>query len=233
MDYSSYNVSRYLPSIDEARKQGKRTFEAISSLFGSKDVSAKILEIGCASGSFLRVLQDKGYTNVKGIDIDQKLADHGRDEFGVNIEVSDWHTYLTNINECFDIIVAMDVFEHLSHNEVVNTLIATKQKLSPYGKLIMRVPNPSCPLVLPTYCGDLTHRLLATSELITHLLRTAGFIGPIEFKETQPHNIFKLLAYLITHKVIVKPIISLLHYHFYGEIPHLITRNIYCCAANE
>lgn len=233
MNYSLYNVSRYLPGLGEAHEQGNRTMAAISCFFDAKDVSAKILEIGCASGSFLKVLQDKGFYDVKGIDIDQKLASHGRDVLGVNIEVADWNSYITNTSECFDFIFALDVLEHLSPNEVESVLHATRQKLSPHGKLIMRVPNPLCPLVLPTFCGDLTHKFLVTAELIAHMLRTAGFTGPIEFKETRPHNIYKLIVYLCVHNVLIKPALSLLHYHFYGEMPSLITRNIYCCAVSH
>lgn len=233
MNYSLYNVSRYLPTVDEAREQGNRTLEAIACFFYSVNTSAKILEIGCASGSFLKVLRDKGFANVKGIDIDQKLVSHGRDVLGVDIEIADWSTYITNSNERFDIIVALDVLEHLSPTDVEGILNETRQKLSPHGKLILRVPNPSCPFVLPTFCGDLTHKLLVTAELITHMLRAAGFSGTIEFKETIPHNIYKRIAFMILHNLFVKPLIYILHYHFYGEKPALITRNIYCCAARN
>ncbi|MDD2733275.1 MAG: class I SAM-dependent methyltransferase [Desulfuromonadaceae bacterium] len=219
--------------MDEAREQGNRTLEAVSCFFSATNTSAKILEIGCASGSFLKILRDKGFSDVKGVDIDQQLASHGRDILGVNIAVSDWYTYITNTNECFDIIIALDVLEHLSPTEVELILKTTCQKLTTRGKLIMRVPNPSCPFVLPTFYGDLNHTLLVSAELLEHMLRTSGFTGAIQFKETQPHNIFKKIAYLIVHYLFVKPLISILHYHFYGEKPALITRNIYCCATRS
>ena len=233
MNYSAYNSSRYLPSVNEAQEQGNRTLEAISCFFDATDVSANILEIGCASGSFLKVLRDKGFTDVKGIDIDQKLVSHGCDVLEVDIEVADWAAYIFNTNKCFDLIIALDVLEHLSPSDVESILKTTAQKLAPHGKLILRLPNPACPFVLPTFCGDLTHKLLITKELLAHLLLVAGFTGSLTFKETRPHNIYKRIVYQIVHKLFIKPLISILHYHFYGEKPALITRNIYCCAVRD
>lgn len=229
MNYSSYNVTRYLPTVEEAREQGNRTLEAISIFFDVSDASANILEIGCASGSFLKVLRDKGFTNAKGIDIDQELASYGRTALGVNIEVAEWDSYLSENNEVYDIIIALDVLEHIKPTDIESVLKTTFMKLSPKGKLIVRAPNPECPLVLPTYCGDITHKSLITAELLEHLLRQAGFNGSILFKETVPYNKFKCFGYLLLHLLFIKPLLNLIHYHFYGSFPRLITRNYYCC----
>lgn len=233
MDYSSYDASRYLPEVDEASDHGMRTLAALSSFFDITNKSQNVLEVGCASGSFLKVLQSLGFSSLKGIDIDKELVLYGQKVLGVNIEANDWFTYLSNTSENYDLIIALDVFEHLTPDEAQQVLKMSYQRLSPNGKLIMRMPNPACPFVLPTFCGDLTHRLLATDDLIRHLLRVAGFSGVIKFKETYPYAKYKKFIYLILHKMFIKPMVTLFHYHFYGAKPGPITRNMYCCAERD
>ena len=63
MKYSSYNSSRYLPSLSGSNEIGGRTFDAISCFFNASNKSLKVLEIGCASGSFLKTLLDKQFYN--------------------------------------------------------------------------------------------------------------------------------------------------------------------------
>ena len=230
MEYASYDNARYLPSVQGALEQGTRTLAAISGYFDISDTSQKVLEIGCASGSFLWFLKERGFAAVRGIDIDPDLVRHGREVLGVNVERADWLNFIGNDRGSYDVILALDVFEHLSPREVEAVLAKTCQRLTPRGRLIMRMPNAECPFVLATFCGDLTHKILATPGLIKHLLVKAGFLGAITFKETLPQNRWKRYIYLIMHHLLIKPIITLLHFHFYGSRPSLITRNVYCCA---
>ncbi len=230
MNYSSYNTSRYLPSLSESSELGKRTLDAISCFFNTSDKTLKVLEVGCASGSFLKTLQNKQFENVQGIDLDRELVSHGKTVLGVNVVVADWNTFMLEDGEKFDLIVALDVLEHIAPSDLPELLKNTHKRLSSRGKLILRTPNPDCPFVLPTFCGDLTHKTLITSELITFLLREANFNGAIKIKETVPHNKFKRYIYNIMHYIIIKPIISIFHFHFYGEFPKCITRNIYVSA---
>jgi len=230
MNYSSYNSSRYLPSLSESVELGKRTLGAISCFFNTSDKTLNILEVGCASGSFLKTLQMKQFENVQGIDLDLELVSHGKQVLGVNVVVADWNTFMLEENGKFDLIIALDVLEHIAPSDLNELLKNTRKRLSSRGKLILRIPNPECPFVLPTFCGDLTHKTLITSELITFLLKEANFKGPIIIKETAPHNKFKRYIYYIMHYLIIKPIISIFHFHFYGEFPKCITRNIYVSA---
>ncbi len=233
MDYSLYDKERYLPTAAEALDQGNRTLEAISGFFDSSDTSQRVLEIGCASGSFLKILQEKRFALVKGIDIDTELISHGREVLGVSIQAADWSSYVSTSVETYDLIVALDVIEHISPMEIEDILRKTCSRLASGGKLIMRLPNPACPFVLPTFCGDLTHKLLITTELLEHLLEKSGFGGAITFKETRPHQKIKRFMYFILHYLFIRPVIVLFYYDFYGRRPGPITRNVYCCASKS
>lgn len=231
MDYSAYDRARYLPTAAEATEQGNRTLKAISCFFDHEDTTLSVLEIGCASGSFLKVLQKNGFSLAKGIDIDPALTSHGRELLGVRIQTADWSSYVSTPGELYDLIVVLDVIEHISSSEIEDILKKTCERLTSRGKLILRMPNPACPFVLPTFCGDLTHKLLITAELLEHLLRKSGFTGEITFQETRPHHKVKRFVYSLLHYGIIRPLIVLFHYHFYGARPGPITRNIYCCAS--
>ncbi|MFA5832068.1 MAG: class I SAM-dependent methyltransferase [Bacteroidota bacterium] len=230
MNYSKYDASRYLPNTSEAITQGLRTLNSISVFFDINDKLQNVLEIGCASGSFLKVLKENGIKAVKGIDVDNELVKHGQNVLGVNITVSDWSSYVSQCVEKYDVIIALDVIEHINPSEIQDLIMNTNKILKPNGKLILRMPNPDCPFVLPTYFGDLTHKTLMTPDLFKYVLTEANFNGQIIFKETIPQNTMKKIIYIFLHYLFVKPLISALHFHFYGKLPKYITRNVYCCA---
>jgi hypothetical protein len=130
----------------------------------------------------------------------------------------------------FDVIVALDVVEHISPGDCGEVLEMTRSRLKSGGRLILRTPNADCPLVLPTYHGDLTHKTLFSHDLTEHISREAGFKGPIEFWETALYRRVKRAIYLLLHKSMVRPSLRLLYYHFYNRFSRVITRNMYCAA---
>jgi 2-polyprenyl-3-methyl-5-hydroxy-6-metoxy-1,4-benzoquinol methylase len=230
MKYASYDSSRYLPNLPDSIELGEEILASISSFFKISDTSLKILEIGCASGSLLKVLQMRKFENILGIDLDKELILHGKNILGVNVLNADWNSFMLEEGPQFDLIIALDVLEHISPFDLSEILINTNKRLSSNGKLILRMPNADCPFVLPTYYGDLTHKTLLTPKHIHFLLKESNYKGKITIKETVPNNKIKRLIYLIMHYLFVKPIISIFHYHFYGKLPKCITRNMYVCA---
>ena len=230
MKYSLYDSSRYLPTMEESIELGNSILKATSIFFNSSDKSLKILEIGCASGSFLKVLNMNKFENVLGIDLDAELVTHGKNFLGVNIINTDWNTFMLEEGDNFDLIIALDVLEHIRPCDLSELLLNTHNRLTTKGKLILRIPNADCPFVLPTYFGDITHKTLLTPKLISFLLKEANFNGKILISETVPSNRTKRFFYYLTHYIFVKPIIGLFHFHFYGKFPKCITRNMYVCA---
>jgi SAM-dependent methyltransferase len=229
MDYGAHDPVRYRPSLDQALPQGRRGLRAISAwLPGGRQTP--VLEVGCGAGNLLAALQESGYTHASGVDSEPDLIDHARKVIGVAVTEGDWLSYLQAADIAYGSVIALDVIEHLTPDIVEDTLRATRLKLRPDGNLILRLPNARCPFVLPMFSGDLTHRLLIAPDLLTHLLRNAGFTGRIEYRETYPDRWWKRVIFTITHRLIVKPLLSALYFHFYQQFPRVLTRNIYCCA---
>jgi SAM-dependent methyltransferase len=229
MDYRVHDPVRYKPSREQALAQGRRGLSAISRwLPAPRDTP--LLEVGCGAGNLLAALQQAGYSNVSGIDSEPDLIEHARNVVEAEVSEGSWLSYFQGTGASYGSVIALDVIEHLSPETVEATLRATRSRLRPDGRLILRLPNARCPFVLPTFYGDLTHRLLMAPDLLQHLLRNAGFTGEIVFAETRPHSLWKRVIFTIVHRAFVKPLFSILYFHFYQQFPGVLTRNIYCCA---
>lgn len=72
----------------------------------------KILDIGCSGGALLKVLIDKGYTDVWGVDISHRSIERAQSLGIKNVVVRD--AVETGFsNESFDIVIASDTLEHI------------------------------------------------------------------------------------------------------------------------
>lgn len=98
-----------------------------------------VLEIGCHTGYFSRVLMERGY-QVLGIEIDDEAARVAK-HAGVPVicgNVEDSSSILP-INKTFDVILLMDVIEHLRNP--LDVLKGLKSALDTHGRLIITGPN--------------------------------------------------------------------------------------------
>lgn len=110
--------------------------EAIVSLMERFPREARILEVGCAGGILLRTLQEKGYSQVFGVDISKEAIELCRRR-GVNhVSVMDGESLA--FDKKFDIIILSDVLEHIKNEkEVIHGL---QRSLISGGKVICFVP---------------------------------------------------------------------------------------------
>lgn len=98
--------------------------------------SAKILDIGCGSGSFIKVLKDMGYKNISGTDMDPDelfLKD-------VPFRKADFNNVFPYKDKEFDMIFSLEVIEHLENPwKFVEEI---QRILKPNGYCILTTPNP-------------------------------------------------------------------------------------------
>lgn len=178
--YSNYysthlgkNITDLNLFLDQNAKQLDKEF--LHLLPNSKN--SFILEIGCGCGPFLHMLSKNNYTNFIGLDIseDQVRAAHS---VGINkVYKSDGFEYfkLNPSSEKADVIVAIDLIEHLTKNELVGFLLECKKHLKPNGIILMRTPNADT--VIPgIFCnGDFTHETLFNSASASQVLLACGY----------------------------------------------------------
>jgi len=229
MNYIHFDTQRYSPDPFTARRRGTAEWQSIGEWLGGNK-EQRILEIGCGCGSLLLTLRDRGYTQCHGIDQDEALVRHGREILGMDIALGSWLKYLESSESIYDVIIALDVLEHFPREELHSLLLVIRAHLAPAGRVILRMPNALCPFVLPTLYGDLTHQFLMAPRTLEHLLRSAGFAGPVLIRETRPAGVVKRMLFSLVHHCFMKPLFGLAYYHFHGEFPSHLTPNLICSA---
>jgi 2-polyprenyl-3-methyl-5-hydroxy-6-metoxy-1,4-benzoquinol methylase len=101
-----------------------------------------VLDLGCASGALLVLARNHGARRVKGIELDEAIAERGRRRYGLEIEVGDVLQVLARQTERFDLVAAFDLLEHVK--DPVGLLRAISGVLEAGGRFVCSVPNGAC-----------------------------------------------------------------------------------------
>jgi len=148
------------------------------------DREARILELGCGEGNLLATLKGWGYREVRGIDLRPEAIAFCRHR-GLKADLADARTYLRGKTGGFQLIVAVDLLEHLSREDGLRLLEDVHRALHPNGAVILQVPNLGSPFGGTVFYGDLTHLTGFTETSIRQLLKLAGF-SRVEVREAGP-----------------------------------------------
>ncbi len=136
---------------------------------------AKILDVACGAGHFLYFLQKQGYTNARGIDLSAEQLEAAENAGAKNLQQADLFEYLPECEEKFDMIIAFDIIEHLTKNEVIEFLDLIYKSLSAEGLVLIGAPNVQTLLgTAGRYC-DFTHEQGFTPGSLSQVMRVCGF----------------------------------------------------------
>ena len=149
------------------------------------DRLAQVLDLGCGHGSLLHYARQAGYTSLSGVDVspEQVAAAH---RLGIEVvEQGDLLETLRALPDASrDCIVAFDVIEHFTKQELFGFVDQVHRVLIPGGRWIIHTCNGESPFVGRARYGDLTHELALTRESVAQLLRSSGFIEVYCFEDT-------------------------------------------------
>jgi len=161
----------------------------------SKD--AVILDVACGGGALLYFLKERGYTNLRGVDISPEQVKLSKQVVN-NVIETDALEFLTATEDTYDLIVGLDFIEHLHKDEVIRFLEACFEKLKSSGRLILQTPNAESPLGNGVFCGDLTHETFFAAGGLQRILRLCGF-SSIEIREAGPavHGFVSMIRCII------------------------------------
>lgn len=136
---------------------------------------ARILDCGCGYGRNLEALRHLGYEQARGVDISPEQVSYAQKELGLlEVYCGDGIAFLRDRDDCYDVILILDVLEHLAVDESLALLSAAKARLSPEGIVIIQVPNALCPMNVYRNL-DLTHQRSYTTRSLAQSLRLSGF----------------------------------------------------------
>ncbi|UCG25240.1 MAG: class I SAM-dependent methyltransferase [Chloroflexota bacterium] len=103
-----------------------------------KQTPGHVLDIGCATGNFLRAMKDYGWS-VTGVELNHEAASYARQVH--SIEVLTGTVVGTQLpDNAYDVITMWDVFEHVLDPRA--TLEKISKVIKPGGLLVIGTPNP-------------------------------------------------------------------------------------------
>lgn len=133
-------------------------------------LQANILEIGFGSGALMSWLKDQG-AKVCGIELQPNLM--------LAAEKNGFKTYQSLLDvpvRSFQIVIALDVFEHIERDTFDDYLANIHGILVDDGSLVARFPNCQSPSGVFTQYGDHTHVSYLSVPIFNHHANTAGLI---------------------------------------------------------
>jgi len=134
-----------------------------------------VLDVGCGMGFALESLRQLGYLHLEGFDTDKNqvaLAQKG----GLPVVWAENPlSFLAERAGSKDLILCLDVLEHVPKTGQLAFASAIRQALKPGGRVILTVPNASSALASRWRYIDFTHETSFTEHSIDFLLFNSGF----------------------------------------------------------
>lgn len=182
--------SEPVPSAADSRRQS-----------GSPhNTPVRALEIGCATGRYLKRLEEAGW-DVQGVELTPAAAARAR-AAGLRVHCGTLDTLPENGHR-YDLAAAWHVLEHLP--DARGALQELHRRLRPGGQLVISIPNAGCwePHVFGTawYLWELPRHLHSfTPRSIVRLLSECGFADIQVLHQRSLLNIFGSLGIAILRK---------------------------------
>ncbi len=139
--------------------------------------SGRILDVGCATGTFLVGMRTLGRWQVEGVEINPQVAEAARNRFGLQVHTGTLEEAALPPAR-FDAVTMWDVLEHV--HDPTHTLQEIHRILKPGGIVVIRVPNLDSwdvKLFGTNWAGydAPRHLYVFTRRTLTALLRKTGF----------------------------------------------------------
>jgi len=184
--YGSYSETHSVYSDDQVnRGQGRQlTLKRFLETNLPADRSVSILDFGCGDGLLLATAEGLGYRQLTGIDLSEGLLAVAAKRTSADLHQEDGLAFLQRTPDShYDVVVAFDVFEHLTRAELLDTSRAIARVLKPGGLLLLHMPNGASPYSGRVLWGDITHELAFTRSSLQQVLAPLGFRNLVTSEE--------------------------------------------------
>ena len=156
---------------------------------GLPSPSARIVDIGCATGGLLDELRQRGFTNTTGIDPSRTCAEYAHKLYGVEVLVGT----LSNMPKALgqvDVGILVGVLEHV--RDVINAVAQVKSSLPEGGLLFVVVPDATgfihC-LTAPFQHFSTEHINFFSPQSLANLMGGSGFETVSVSRLTRAHGV--------------------------------------------
>jgi 2-polyprenyl-3-methyl-5-hydroxy-6-metoxy-1,4-benzoquinol methylase len=161
----------------------------------------RVLDLGCGHGALMYFLREAGYRRVTGIDGSPEQISAAKALGLEDVYCTEALPFLNQAPESsYDVVVAFDVFEHLTKNELLQVGDAVHRVLKTGGLLILHSPNGEGIFAGRILHGDLTHEQAFARDSIRQFAGACGF-EVVAVKEDVPavHGLMSLMRYVLWH----------------------------------
>jgi SAM-dependent methyltransferase len=137
--------------------------------------ASRVLDLGCGCGTILHILEELGIKDVQGVDRSSECVTLAL-ESGLNVAHSDIFSFLRHSGQsAWDVIIAFDVLEHLTKDELMEVLDLITKHLAPHGWLVAHVPNGESVFGTRVFSNDITHETIFTRNSLHQVLVPLGY----------------------------------------------------------
>ncbi len=177
--YDNYLTSHAQANNDDISQALASRAPYLKSLIANSfpnDRQVKILDLGCGYGALLYFLKEAGYHDLQGIDTSSEQV-AGAKRLGLDfVRQGNLIEALKESGEgTYDVLIAFDVLEHFSKDEILDFAAEARRVLKTGGRLIVHVPNGEAIFSGAVFFGDLTHETCFTRASLRQLIKIAGF----------------------------------------------------------
>lgn len=132
----------------------------------------RVFEMGFGAGQFLAWARNEG-AFVVGSELIPELVETGIKK-NYDVRLGDARHIFNSSNEGFDLIVCLDVLEHIPEDQLLPLLNFLASILKPDGKLVARFPNGQSPFGSAWQHGDITHLNVLSKNKMQQLAEIIG-----------------------------------------------------------
>ncbi len=182
------NVERRKPFLNQVIKK-----------YFPRNLKARIVELGCGSGSLLYFAKKAGYQDLFGCDVSKEQVDLSKKIGLTEIVMQDAMSAIRSFaDQSIDVVVSFDVIEHMTKTESLALSREVFRTLKPNGKWIIHTVNAESPFFGRIRYGDFTHEMAFTKESIKQLFGVAGFKDVACYEDEPPcHGLKSFIRYLL------------------------------------
>ncbi len=151
------------------------------------ETGGPVLDLGCGRGELVELVMANGGV-ARGVELDPELVDFCRSIFLDVVQMSATDALEAEPDDSLGGVAMIQVVEHLTAQELVETIALAHRKLRAGGRLAIETVNATSPFVFTRsfYC-DPTHTTPVHHEYLQFVLEQAGFIAvDISFRSPVP-----------------------------------------------
>ena len=205
--YSSDRIGRLAPQTVEGFRPRAPYFRKLMREHFPAERSAAILEIGCGHGAFLYFMREAGYVNAVGVDASPEQVREAHRLGIAQVTHANLGEHLGTLkDEALDILVAFDVIEHFTKEELSRLADEFYRVLKPGGRLISHQPNAEGPFGSFMRHWDFTHENGFTRQSLAQLLLSSRFRKVASYEDKPVVHGVKSLGRYVLWQYFLRPI---------------------------